>query len=115
MATDTPMQLGMVGLGRMGAGMVRRLIRDGHHCVGYDVSPDAVKALAADGAVGADSPADFVAKLDKPRTAWVMVPAGEITDKTIQALGEVLEPGDTIVDGGNSHYHDDIRHANALR
>ncbi len=115
MATDTPMQLGMVGLGRMGAGMVRRLIRDGHHCVGYDVSADAVKALAADGAVGADSLADFVAKLDKPRTAWVMVPAGEITDKTIQALAEVLEPGDTIIDGGNSHYHDDIRHANALR
>jgi 6-phosphogluconate dehydrogenase len=115
MATDTPMQLGMVGLGRMGAGMVRRLIRDGHHCVGYDVSADAVKALAADGAVGADSLADFVAKLDKPRTAWVMVPAGEITDKTIQALAEVLEPGDTIIDGGNSHYHDDIRHANELR
>jgi 6-phosphogluconate dehydrogenase len=115
MATDTPMQLGMVGLGRMGAGMVRRLMRDGHRCVGYDVSPDVVKALAADGAVGADSLADFVAKLDTPRTAWVMVPAGEITDKTIQALAEVLEPGDTIIDGGNSHYHDDIRHANALR
>src|SRR4249920_3494303 len=115
MATDTPMQLGMVGLGRMGAGMVRRLIRDGHHCVGFDVSPAAVEALAADGAIGAESLADFVAKLDKPRAAWVMVPAGEITDKTIRALAEVLEPGDTIIDGGNTHYHDDIRHANELR
>ena len=114
MATETPMQLGMVGLGRMGAGMVRRLIRDGHSCVGYDVSADAVKALEADGATGADSLADFVAKLDKPRTAWVMVPAGEITDKTIKALAEVLEPGDTIIDGGNTHYHDDIRHAKEL-
>jgi len=115
MATDTPMQLGMVGLGRMGAGIVRRLMRDGHRCVGYDVSPDAVKALAADGAIGAESLADFAAKLDKPRTAWVMVPAGEITGKTIAALAGVLEPGDTIVDGGNTHYHDDIRHANELR
>jgi 6-phosphogluconate dehydrogenase len=115
MATETPMQLGMVGLGRMGAGIVRRLMRDGHHCVGYDVSPQAVQALAADGAIGAESPADFAAKLDKPRTAWVMVPAGEITDKTIAALAEVLEPGGTIIDGGNTHYHDDIHHANALR
>ena len=115
MATDTPMQLGMVGLGRMGAGIVRRLMHDGHHCVGYDVSPEAVKALEADGAVGSESLADFVAKLEKPRAAWVMVPAGDITDKTIAALAEVLEPGDAIIDGGNSHYIDDIRHANALR
>jgi 6-phosphogluconate dehydrogenase len=114
-ATDNPMQLGMVGLGRMGAGIVRRLMHDGHHCVGYDVSPDAVKALAADGAVGSDSLADFAAKLEKPRTAWVMVPAGDITDQTIAALAEVLEPGDTIIDGGNTHYVDDIRHANELR
>src|ERR1700690_446714 len=115
MATDTPMQLGMVGLGRVGAGMVRRLIRDGHSCVGYDVSPDAVKALAADGAIGSESLADFAAKLDKPRTAWGMVPPGGITDKTIAARAEVLEPGDTIIDGGNSHYHDDIRHAKELK
>jgi 6-phosphogluconate dehydrogenase len=109
------MQLGMVGLGRMGAGIVRRLMHDGHHCVGYDVSPDAVKALEADGAVGSESLADFVAKLEKPRAAWVMVPAGEITDKTISALADVLEDGDTIIDGGNTHYVDDIRHANELR
>jgi 6-phosphogluconate dehydrogenase len=115
MATDTPMQLGMVGLGRMGANLVRRLMRDGHSCVGYDVSPDAVKALAADGAVGADSLEDFVAKLDKPRAAWVMVPAGEITDKTIAQLAAAMEPGDVIIDGGNTHYHDDIRHAGELK
>ncbi len=114
-ATETPMQLGMVGLGRMGAGLVRRLMGDGHRCVGYDVSPDAVKALEADGADGADSLEDFVSKLEKPRTAWVMVPAGEITDKTIASLAEVLEPGDTIIDGGNSYYHDDLRHAAELR
>jgi 6-phosphogluconate dehydrogenase len=114
MPTAAPMQLGMVGLGRMGAGLVRRLLRDGHRCVGYDVSPDAVKALEADGAAGATTLEDFAAKLEKPRTAWVMVPAGEITDKTIAALAEVLEPGDTIVDGGNTYYHDDLRHAAAL-
>ena len=83
MATDTPMQLGMVGLGRMGAGIVRRLMRDGHRCVGYDVFPDAVKALEADGATGSSSLEEFAAKLEKPRAAWVMVPAGDITDKTI--------------------------------
>jgi 6-phosphogluconate dehydrogenase len=109
------MQLGMVGLGRMGAGLVRRLIRDGHRCVGYDVSPDAVKALEADGAAGATSLQEFAAALEPPRAAWVMVPAGEITDKTIAALAEVLEPGDTIIDGGNTYYHDDLRHAAALK
>jgi 6-phosphogluconate dehydrogenase len=114
MATDTPMQLGMVGLGRMGAGIVRRLIRDGHRCVGYDLSPQAVAAVAADGAVGSDSLEDFAAKLEKTRTVWVMVPAGEITNRTIQAVAEVLEPGDVIIDGGNTHYHDDIRHAASL-
>jgi 6-phosphogluconate dehydrogenase len=115
MATETPMQLGMVGLGRMGAGIVRRLMRDGHHCVGYDVFPDAVKALEADGATGSASLEEFVAKLEKPRAAWVMVPAGDITDKTIASLAEVLEEGDTVIDGGNTHYVDDIRHANTLR
>ncbi len=115
MATETPMQLGMVGLGRMGANIVRRLMRDGHRCVGYDVSPDAVKALADDGAIGASSLEDFAAKLEPPRTAWVMVPAGEITDRTISDLAAVLESGDTIIDGGNTHYHDDIRHAAELK
>jgi 6-phosphogluconate dehydrogenase len=115
MATQTPMQLGMVGLGRMGAGIVRRLQRAGHHCVGYDVSADAVAALASDGMVGASSLEDFAAKLDKPRAVWLMVPAGEITDQTIAAVGEVLDEGDVIIDGGNTHYHDDIRHAGELR
>jgi 6-phosphogluconate dehydrogenase len=109
------MQLGMVGLGRMGAGIVRRLMRDGHRCVGYDVSPDAVTALEADGAQGASTIAEFVSKLERPRTAWVMVPAGEITERTIAQLAQALEPGDTIIDGGNTHYHDDIRHAEELR
>src|SRR4029077_21016523 len=115
MATDTPMQLGMVGLGRMGANIVRRLMRDGHNCVGYDVSQDAVEELAADGAAGASSIADFVAKLEQPRTVWAMVPAGEITDATIAELAAAMAPGDTIIDGGNTHYHDDIRHAAELK
>jgi 6-phosphogluconate dehydrogenase len=114
MATDTPLQLGMVGLGRMGAGIVRRLLKDGHDCVGYDVSADAVQALEADGAVGSTSLEEFASALEKPRTAWVMVPAGEITSTTIAALAEVLEPGDVVIDGGNTHYVEDIRHAAEL-
>jgi len=105
----------MVGLGRMGAGIVRRLLRDGHRCVGFDVSPDAVRALEAEGAAGALSLEELAAELAAPRAVWVMVPAGEITATTISALAGVLEPGDTIIDGGNTHYHDDIRHAAALR
>jgi 6-phosphogluconate dehydrogenase len=108
------MQLGMVGLGRMGAGIVRRLLRDGHECVGYDVSADAVHALEQEGAGGALSLEEFASKLTKPRTAWVMVPAGDITESTIRALAEVLEAGDVVIDGGNSHYHDDIRRAAEL-
>ena len=115
MPTDKPMQLGMVGLGRMGAGIVRRLTRDGHRCVGYDVSADAVKTLEGEGIAGATSLEEFAAKLEKPRTAWVMVPAGEITTNTIHAVAEVFEAGDVIIDGGNTHYHDDIRHAEELR
>ena len=115
MATKTPMQLGMVGLGRMGAGLVRRLLRDGHRCVGYDVSADSVKALEADGATGAVSLEDFASRLEKPRAAWVMVPAGEITDQTIGSLAGALEPGDTIIDGGNTYYRDDLLHAAALK
>ena len=114
MPTLTPMQLGMVGLGRMGAGLVRRLMRDGHHCVAYDVNPNAVTAMEAEGAVGARTLEEFAAKLERPRAAWVMVPAGPITDETIAALGEVFEAGDVIIDGGNSHYPDDLRHATAL-
>jgi 6-phosphogluconate dehydrogenase len=115
MPTDKPMQLGMVGLGRMGAGIVRRLTREGHRCVGYDVNADAVQAIESDGIAGATSLEEFAAKLEKPRAAWVMVPAGEITSKTIRSVSEVFEPGDVIIDGGNTHYHDDIRHAAELR
>jgi len=114
MTTDTPMQLGMVGLGRMGAGIVRRLMRDGHRCVGYDVDPATVAELASEGAGGAASLRELANALEAPRAVWVMVPAGDITDRTIAALAEVLEPGDAIIDGGNTHYHDDIRHAAAL-
>jgi 6-phosphogluconate dehydrogenase len=109
MTTSSPMQLGMVGLGRMGANLVRRLMRDGHRCVVFDVNPDAVKALEDEGATGASSMADFVSKREAPRTAWVMVPAGEITGSTIDALAEQLSEGDTIIDGGNSYYRDDMR------
>jgi 6-phosphogluconate dehydrogenase len=115
MATDTPMQLGMVGLGRMGAGIVRRLLQDGHRCVGYDIHADAVEALVADGADGATTLEELAAKLEAPRAVWVMVPAGETTTKTIEAVAEVLEPGDVVIDGGNTYYHDDLRHAAALR
>jgi len=114
MTTDTSMQLGMVGLGRMGAGIVRRLMGDGHRCVGYDVNAETVAELASEGAGGAGSLRELADALEAPRAVWVMVPAGDITDKTIAALAEVLEPGDVIIDGGNTHYHDDIRHAAAL-
>ena len=115
MATETPMQLGMVGLGRMGAGIVRRLMRDGHRCVGYDVPPTRSRRSRPTGPSAPTRSKEFAAKLEKPRTAWVMVPAGEITDKTIADLAEVLEPGDMIIDGGNTYYHDDIRHAAELQ
>src|ERR1700727_2478408 len=111
MATSNPMQLGMVGLGRMGGNLVRRLMRDGHSCVVFDVNPAAVQDLEKDGATGASSMADFVAKLSAPRAAWVMVPAGDITSKTIEELAALMERGDTIIDGGNSYYRDDIARA----
>ena len=114
MATATPMQLGMVGLGRMGAGLVRRLLHDGHRCVGTDVSADAVEALADQGMTGAGSPEELVRELEPPRAVWVMVPAGEITERAIDELAELLSPGDTIIDGGNTRYHDDIRRAREL-
>ena len=113
MTTDRPMQLGMIGLGRMGANLVRRLMRDGHRCVVYDVSSEAVKQLEAEGATGATSLADFVAKLETPRAAWLMLPAA-ITGQTLGELAELLEPGDAVIDGGNSYYRDDIIRAKQL-
>jgi 6-phosphogluconate dehydrogenase len=112
-ATETR-QLGMVGLGRMGANLVRRLMRDGHPCVVYDRSPGPVQQLASEGATGTSSLDEFVSKLTKPRAAWVMVPAGEITGNTINELAARMEPGDIIIDGGNSYYRDDIARAKHL-
>src|SRR5215468_9954724 len=111
---ETTMQLGMIGLGRMGANMARRLMRGGHQCVVYDRSPDAVKALAAEGATGADSLAALVRSMTKPRAVWVMVPAGAPTEATVTELANLLESGDTIIDGGNTYFKDDIRRATAL-
>jgi 6-phosphogluconate dehydrogenase len=109
------MELGMVGLGRMGANMARRLMRDGHRLVVFDVNPDAVSELAGEGAEGASSLGDLAAKLSAPRSVWVMVPAGEITEKTVEDVAAVLDSGDAIVDGGNSYYRDDIRRADKVR
>jgi 6-phosphogluconate dehydrogenase len=107
------MQLGMVGLGRMGANLVRRLERAGHQCVAYDHDPAAAVALAEEGATAASSLADLVAKLDAPRAVWLMVPAG-VTDKVIAELAPLLAAGDTIIDGGNTFYGDDMARARAL-
>jgi len=107
------MQLGMIGLGRMGANMVRRLMRNGHECVVYDMSQKAVAELVAEKAVGATSLTDFVAKLAKPRAVWLMVPAA-VVDRTIADLLPLLERGDILIDGGNSYYVDDIRRAKEL-
>ncbi|MGB9234017.1 MAG: decarboxylating 6-phosphogluconate dehydrogenase [Terriglobales bacterium] len=103
------MQLGMVGLGRMGANMTRRLIRGGHQLVVSDLSPDAVTQLAGEGATGSTSLDDLVAKLTPPRAAWVMVPSGDATEKTVQSLLSRMQAGDTIIDGGNSYFKDDVR------
>ena len=113
MATSNPMQLGMIGLGRMGANLVRRLQRDGHSCVVYDVDTDAVAGLVKEGATGADSLEDFVGKLAAPRAVWVMVPAGYVQG-TVDQLAGLLAEGDTIIDGGNSYYRDDIDRAAQL-
>ena len=115
MTTDRPMQLGMVGLGRMGSNLVRRLMRDGHRCVVYDVNPEAVETMAKVGATGTGSVAEFVTALEAPRAVWIMVPAGDITDRTIEGLAEHLEAGDMLIDGGNTYYRDDLRHAAALK
>jgi 6-phosphogluconate dehydrogenase len=107
------MQLGMVGLGRMGANLVRRLTAAGHDCVVYDVDPAAVQRMEGEGVPGAGTVDDFVAKLTKPRAVWVMVPAG-VTGDTVKDLAARMEPGDIIIDGGNSYYRDDIERANTL-
>ena len=109
------MQLGMIGLGRMGGNMVRRLLRAKHQCVVFDQAPEQVGRLVSEGAVGAASLDELVAKLTKPRAAWVMVPAGDATEQTVTALAERMESGDTIIDGGNSYFKDDVRRAAAWR
>ena len=114
MPTDKPMQLGMIGLGRMGANLVRRLMRDGHHCVAFDRNPDVVKQLEADGATGANSLAELVSKLSQPRAIWIMVPAS-VVEATIEGLKPLVAKGDIIIDGGNSYYRDDIDRAAELQ
>ncbi|MDQ3893147.1 MAG: decarboxylating 6-phosphogluconate dehydrogenase [Actinomycetota bacterium] len=108
------MQLGMIGLGRMGANIVRRLMRDGHECVVYDVSPDAVRQLEDEGATGATSVEELVAKLDQPRAIWIMVPAGVVAH-VLEHLVPRLDEGDIVIDGGNTYYRDDIERAKILR
>ena len=109
------MQIAMIGLGRMGAGISRRLISKGHSVIGYDHNPDAVAALVKDKGEGAKSLEDVARQLQKPRTAWVMLPAGDPTEETVKALGGIFEKGDIVIDGGNSFYKDDIRRAKMLR
>jgi 6-phosphogluconate dehydrogenase len=113
MATDKPTQLGMIGLGRMGANIVRRLMRDGHRCVVYDRGPAKVQSLQDEGATGSDSLADLAAKLERPRAAWIMLPAAGVQD-TLDQLVEHFDEGDIVIDGGNSYYRDDITRAAAL-
>ncbi len=108
------MQLGMIGLGRMGANMVRRLMRGGHQCAVFDRNPESVKGLAKEGATGTASLEELLGKLKKPRAVWVMVPAGKPTDETVAALGERMEDGDVIIDGGNTYFKDDVRRSQAL-
>jgi 6-phosphogluconate dehydrogenase len=114
MTTDSPMQLGMVGLGRMGANLVRRLMRDGHRCVVYDHTEQHVKQLADEGASGASSLADLVAKLEQPRAVWLMLPAA-VTGPVLTELAGLLAPGDIVIDGGNTYYRDDVDRAKELR
>jgi len=109
------MQMGMVGLGRMGANMTRRLMRGGHQLVVSDLSADAVKELVGEGAAGSSSLEDLIAKLMPPRAVWIMVPAGGPTEATVQKLGQHMKEGDAIIDGGNSYFKDDVRRANELK
>jgi len=108
------MQIGMIGLGRMGGNMVRRLLRGGHECVVYDRNPDVTATFVAEGTTGAATLDEFVARLQPPRTAWLMVPAGDPTEGLVQELGKRMEKGDVIVDGGNSYFKDDVRRGQAL-
>ena len=108
------MQLGMIGLGRMGANIVRRVMRQGHECVVYDRDPQVVATLANEGATGVESVADLAKELSPPRVVWVMVPAGAVTTSVVEELTQTLQPGDTVIDGGNTYYRDDIRHAQRL-
>jgi 6-phosphogluconate dehydrogenase len=112
---ERSMQLGVIGLGRMGGNIVRRLTRKGHRCVVFDQKPAAIKTLVGEGAAGAADLKQLVGQLEKPRAVWVMLPAGEITENAVTELGTLLEPGDIIIDGGNAFYKDDIRRAKALR
>ena len=109
------MQLGMIGLGRMGGNMVRRLMRAGHQCVVSDLSPQNVNELAGEGATGSTSLDDFVSQAHKPRAAWIMVPAGDPTEQTVNALAQRFQAGDIIIDGGNSYYKDDVRRSQKLK
>jgi 6-phosphogluconate dehydrogenase len=111
---ENVMQLGMVGLGKMGANMVRRLMRGGHECIVTDLNPANIAALEKEGAKGAASLAELAKKLNQPRAVWIMVPAGDPTEKTVEQLAQVLEAGDTIIDGGNSYFKDDVRRSKAL-
>src|SRR3954468_9217727 len=108
------MQLGMIGLGRMGANMVRRLMAAGHDCTVYDLHPEPVRALVEAGASGAASLGEFVQKMEPPRAVWLMLPAA-VVDRTLSGLVPLLEAGDTVIDGGNSYYHDDLRRAAELQ
>jgi len=109
------MQLGMIGLGRMGANMVRRLMRGGHECVVFDLNADNVKQLVGEGAKGSDSLEDFISKVSAPRAVWIMVPAGGATENTVIDLSAPMKSGDIIIDGGNSYFKDDVRRASSLR
>src|SRR5579859_7327195 len=109
------MQLGMIGLGRMGGNIVRRLMRNGHTAVVYDKDAKAVAGLAAEGAAGANTLEEFIGKLEKPRTAWIMLPAGHITESTIEAIAKLMEKGDVIIDVGNTFWQDDVRRGKALQ